>query len=347
MSDSKEIARGVIRIPTGISNAYMVGDAGHWTLIDTGTEGYAQKIRHVAEQHFGPRARPDAILLTHGHFDHAGSATALAREWDVPVYAHRMELPYLTGQSKYPPPDPTVGGFMAQVIRFLPNKNYDLGDAVKELNLEQPQSITRWRVIETPGHTPGHVSLYREEDGVLIAGDAFCTIDQDSLIGVLSKKPQVNRPPAYYTINWEQAHESVRKLSQLSPRLLAAGHGEPMGGEEAQRQLRDLAESFPAPTYGRYVRQPPVVNEYGVALMPAPVPDPVKRAAVGAIAAGTLAAVALTLIRRRSDRMPDDSKPASSQKNWRSELNRNDESESQLVSSTHNPSTRWVWRKPA
>ncbi len=215
MSDSKEIARGVIRIPTGISNAYIVGDADHWTLIDTGTEGYADKITQVAERRFGSRARPDAILLTHGHFDHSGSAPALTRQWDVRAYAHRMELPYLTGQSKYPPPDPTVGGFMSQVIRFFPNKSYDLGDSVKELNLEQPQSLTGWRVIETPGHTPGHVSFYREEDGVLIAGDAFCTIDQDNLIGMLSKKPQVSRPPAYYTINWEQAHESVRKLAQI------------------------------------------------------------------------------------------------------------------------------------
>ncbi len=354
MSDSKEIARGVIRIPTGISNAYIVGDADHWTLIDTGTDGYADKVTQVAERRFGSRARPDAILLTHGHFDHSGSAPALTRQWDVRAYAHRMELPYLTGQSKYPPPDPTVGGFMSQVIRFFPNKSYDLGDSVKELNLEQPQSLTGWRVIETPGHTPGHVSFYREEDGVLIAGDAFCTIDQDNLIGMLSKKPQVSRPPAYYTINWEQAHESVRKLAQISPRLLAAGHGEPMGGEEAQRQLRELAENFPAPTYGRYVKQPPVVNEYGVALMPPPVADPVKRVAVGAIVAGTLAAVALILMRRRSDRVPDENEWASSPRknwrsspDWRSQLNRDDDSESQVESAAQDSSARWAWRKPA
>ncbi len=306
MSDSKEVARGVIRIPTGISNAYFVNHAGGCVLIDTGTEGYADKIRAVAEQHFGGRTRPQAILLTHGHLDHAGSALVLARHWDVPIYAHRMELPYLTGQSKYPPPDPTVGGFMSQVIRFLPNKNYDLGDAVKELNVEQPQSMSGWRVIETPGHTPGHVSFFREADGVLVAGDAFCTIDQDSMIGMISKKPQVNRPPAYYTINWEQAHDSVRKLGEVSPRLLAAGHGEPMGGDEALWQLRELAEDFPTPTYGRYVKQPPIVNEYGVALMPPPVPDPVKRAAIGAIAAGTVAAIAVSLIRRRNGRSSND-----------------------------------------
>ena len=195
---------------------------------------------------------------------------------------------------------------MSQVIRFLPNKTYDLGDAVKNSMLSTPQSMIGWRVIETPGHTPGHVSFFREPDGVLLAGDAFCTIDQDSMIGMISKKPQVNRPPAYYTINWQQAHESVRKLADLSPRLLAAGHGEPMGGDEALWQLRELAEDFPTPTYGRYVKQPPIVNEYGVALMPPPVPDPVKRAAIGAIAAGTVAAIAVSLIRRRNGRSSND-----------------------------------------
>jgi glyoxylase-like metal-dependent hydrolase (beta-lactamase superfamily II) len=298
MSDSTEIARGVIRIPTGISNAYILGSSQHWTLIDSGTEGYANKIRETAEQRFGGGSRPEAIVLTHGHFDHAGSAGVLAREWNVPIYAHRLEIPYLTGKSKYPPPDPTVGGFMSQVIRFFPNKAYDYGDAVHELTVSNPQSLDGWRVIETPGHTPGHVSFFREEDRVLIAGDAFCTLNQDSMIGTISKKPQVSRPPAYYTTNWEQAQDSVQRLADLTPRLLAAGHGEPMGGYEALRQLRDLAEHFPAPAHGRYVNNPPIMDESGVVLLPAPAPDPVKRAAIGAIAVGTIAAIALTVLQK-------------------------------------------------
>ena len=59
---------------------------------------------------FGHGNRPAAILLTHGHFDHVGALKTLAEEWDVPVYAHTLELPYLTGRSSYPPPDPSVGG---------------------------------------------------------------------------------------------------------------------------------------------------------------------------------------------------------------------------------------------
>ena len=63
---------------------------------------------------------PEAIVLTHGHADHSGSAAELSDSWDVPVYAHRLELPFFTGLSAYPPPDPTVGGPFALLSRFMP-----------------------------------------------------------------------------------------------------------------------------------------------------------------------------------------------------------------------------------
>src|SRR5690349_6211290 len=69
-----------------------------------------RRIRNWTEEHFGMGGRPSAIVLTHGHFDHTGALEDLTREWDVPVYAHQFEMPYVTGRSNYPAPDPTVGG---------------------------------------------------------------------------------------------------------------------------------------------------------------------------------------------------------------------------------------------
>src|SRR2546430_14769453 len=108
----EEVAPGLSRIAHRIVNTYLVSDAesGTWVLIDAGLPTSARRIFKIAEQRFGRKTRPAAIILTHGHFDHVGSLRKLLKRWDVPVYAHPLELPYLTGKSDYPPPDPRVGG---------------------------------------------------------------------------------------------------------------------------------------------------------------------------------------------------------------------------------------------
>src|ERR1700712_3659271 len=92
---------------------------GNWTLIDTGLPGAASDIRSAAQARFGGAGRPSAIVLTHGHFDHVRPLETLAREWDVPVYAHKLEHPYLNGAESYPPPDPAVGGGLMSLLSPL------------------------------------------------------------------------------------------------------------------------------------------------------------------------------------------------------------------------------------
>jgi glyoxylase-like metal-dependent hydrolase (beta-lactamase superfamily II) len=164
MSNSELIAAQVVRVPTGIANCYIVGTRERWVLIDAGTQGNAKNIREAVNEHIGPDLAPAAIVLTHGHFDHAGSARELAEEWDVEIYAHCLEIPFLDGTSKYPPPDPTVGGFMSQVVRLLPNKKMNVGPNLKGLFLGRLPWLPEWEILETPGHSPGHVSFFRSED---------------------------------------------------------------------------------------------------------------------------------------------------------------------------------------
>ena len=119
---ANEFAPGVSYTTIVFVNAYFVDarDGGNsWVLVDTGLPNMAALVRRAVEARYGSGARPRAIILTHGHFDHAGNALDLAREWDVPVYAHRLEMPYLTGKSDYPPQDPTVGGALAFLSRFF------------------------------------------------------------------------------------------------------------------------------------------------------------------------------------------------------------------------------------
>jgi glyoxylase-like metal-dependent hydrolase (beta-lactamase superfamily II) len=80
------------------SNVYLIGSGSTWTLVDAGWGGSAEAIRTAAESVFGPGAHPAAILLTHIHPDHSGSAGALARSWQVPVYVHANELPMAAGK---------------------------------------------------------------------------------------------------------------------------------------------------------------------------------------------------------------------------------------------------------
>jgi glyoxylase-like metal-dependent hydrolase (beta-lactamase superfamily II) len=296
MANSELIAAQVVRVPTGIANCYVVGTSERWVLIDAGTQGNAKNIREAVNEHIGPDAPPAAIVLTHGHFDHAGSARELAEEWDVEIYAHRLEIPFVNGSSKYPPPDPTVGGFMSQVIRFLPNKKMDVGANLRELSVGRLPWLPEWEILETPGHSPGHVSYFRREDSTLIAGDAFCTVDQNSMTDTLAQRQKVSIPPPYYTCDWQSAERSVRKLAELRPKVLAAGHGIPMRGAQAATQLRALANNFPIPEDGRYVREAAQTDERGIVYLPPPVADPVKIGAL--VAAGLAGAVGAGLVVR-------------------------------------------------
>jgi glyoxylase-like metal-dependent hydrolase (beta-lactamase superfamily II) len=298
-----EVASDVACLELPMVNVCFVGDcsAGDrgWVLVDTGMPTSGHAIVREAKRRFGPDARPSAIVLTHGHADHSGSARSLAELWDVPVFAHRLEAPYLTGLSAYPPADPTVGGgAMARVVsRFLPRGPFDLGSRFHRLNEDGSlPGMEGWRWIHTPGHTPGHVSLFRDEDRVLIAGDAFVTMRQESLISVLTRRQEVSRPPAYFTPDWESARQSIHELAHLDPVIAATGHGIPMFGIQLHSELESLARYFDdeIPSHGRYVNQPALADERGVVRVPPPVFDPLPSLVVGL---GILAIVGTKLLR--------------------------------------------------
>ena len=270
---AERVADEVFQLETLMVNVYFVRDrtSGQWALIDTGLPGYARAIRRAGEQLFG--ISPAAILLTHGHFDHVSGLPTLAEQWGVPVYAHPLELPYLTGRSKYPPPDPTVGGGVQSWISvLLPRGPVDLGSRVRVLPMNGiVPGLPEWQWLLTCGHTAGHVSFFREGDRALIAGDAVVTTKQESLIGAMFQRPTfVWRPPAYFTSDWTSARRSVETLAALEPEVLATGHGRAMYGPEMRRELRDLADRFETymPASGRYIPYPAVADERGVVHVP-------------------------------------------------------------------------------
>ena len=241
-------------------NVYAVSTpGGGWTLIDTGLVMSAGKIKRWAEDKFGAGTKPETIILTHGHFDHVGAVETLVKDWDAPVYAYIDELPYLTGRQKYPPPDPGVGGgLMAVMSPLYPRSSSDLSGRVQALPPDgSVPTLPGWRYLHTSGHAPGHISLFREEDRLLLPGDAFCTTKQESFLAVANQRPELHGPPAYYTPDWDAARKSVQELATLRPLTIAPGHGLPISGEEVAGQLAQLAADFDrvaVPQHGRYVR---------------------------------------------------------------------------------------------
>jgi len=270
----------VHRLCTVLVNCYFLGTPGErdWVLVDAGISMHGGKIATMAKELFGG-APPRCIVLTHGHFDHVGSLAALLERWPgVTVYAHELELPYLTGQSDYPPPDPTVGGgLMARSAPLFPKHSNDFRPNISMLPADGSiPHLPLWRWIHTPGHTHGHISLWRESDSTLIAGDAFVTQKQESLIGVITAKQVMHGPPTYFTTDWGLAAESVRQLAALHPRTAFTGHGKPMINPRLAHDLHWLTKHFQevaVPADGRYVRQPALADEQGVFSIPPKVSD--------------------------------------------------------------------------
>lgn len=265
------VAPGVYRLKDIFVNVYLIQDREGlgWVLVDAGLKSTAAKLRTLVADLFGKGSLPKAIVMTHAHFDHRGSLIELADEWGVPVYCHHMERPYLTGLASYPPPDPSVGGGAMALLSFA----YPKGPINAETYLrELPEDgsiaeLEDWRWIHTPGHTPGHISLFREKDGVLIAGDAFVTTMQESLLAVATQTRFVCGPPKYFTPDWGAAARSVRELAALEPNVIATGHGQAMYGDEARKELHKLSKTFwqrGMPAAGRYVKEPAQFDENGI-----------------------------------------------------------------------------------
>ena len=233
-----------------------------WVLIDAGIIGSASTIEKAAAKRFGENSRPAAILMTHGHFDHVGALKHLAEKWDAPIYAHPLELPYLDGRASYPPGDPTVGGgLMARLSPLYPTGPVDVSCWLKPLPEDgSVPAMPGWRWLHTPGHSPGHVSFWRESDRTLLVGDSFVTMKQESAYEAnFAQHLEMHGPPQYFTPDWTSAKKSVEALAALEPELVLTGHGQPIQGNAMREALHQLAREFDeiaVPKQGRYVGHP-------------------------------------------------------------------------------------------
>jgi hydroxyacylglutathione hydrolase len=213
----RQIAPDVFHLPlvprNGV-NAYLLGDV----LVDTGLRTSAKKLEQALSGH-----TVKAIALTHAHGDHGGSARKLADQLGLPVWVgardrEATETGKVVAKPPYnKPPLNTIAGLMG---------NFPAVPVARELH-EGDELTAGFTVLDTPGHSPGHVSYWRESDGVLICGDVFLNMH------LLTTVPGLRQPPSPLSVDPALNRESERKLARLEPSVAGFGHGPVIEGDAA------------------------------------------------------------------------------------------------------------------
>lgn len=221
----RELADGVFHLPlmprAGV-NAYLVGDV----LVDAGFSWQAGRV--LAEVR-GRIVR--SHVLTHAHVDHAGGTRKVVDALGVPVLAGERDLPAAhSGRPEM--------GFRGVLEK--PGNAYGSFPAVPQATgLREGDTVADFTVLDTPGHSPGHVSFWRERDGVLICGDVINNMH------LLTTVPGVRQPPTAFTPDPVENRRSIRRLAELEPRLVLVGHGPPLK-KDAAATLARFAAALPA-----------------------------------------------------------------------------------------------------
>jgi len=224
-----KIIDNVYVVPDVIANPYIIVDADGLTLIDTGLPRHEKTIlAYVAS--LGKSARDvKRIILTHSDFDHVGSLAALHKLTGARTYASQIEADAIAaGKPSRIPKIPK--GSIIRRLRFLRMRlfvkvaPFQVDEILKDGQILPV--LGGLRVVETPGHTPGHISLFASEVGILFCGDSMVTYDNN-----IDDDP---RPAA--TWNQTSAKTSIVRQSLLGAHIVCSGHG-PV--------VTDAADKFP------------------------------------------------------------------------------------------------------
>jgi glyoxylase-like metal-dependent hydrolase (beta-lactamase superfamily II) len=201
--------------PKATLNAYLLGDV----LVDAGVSATAPALLRALDGH-----RLSAHVATHAHLDHVGGSARVLAQTGVPFSIGARDREAAETGRYVPAPvlrRPGVSAVANAIGDFAP---VTVAVGLREGDPVGPGFI----VLDTPGHSPGHVSLWRESDRVLISGDVLRGISW------LTLRPGLHEPPPIFTVDMAMNRSSARKLAELEPALICFGHGPPMRGASAR-----------------------------------------------------------------------------------------------------------------
>lgn len=211
----RQIAPEVFQIPLmprNSINCYIIEDV----LVDSGIRSSYTIIKKALQkipvyQH----------VLTHAHADHQGCSDQICAEFEIPLLCHPNEV-FRTETGMVTNDYPTPQHWIAKLQQM-----YWAGQGHKvERTIVENDRIGNFQVIETPGHSAGHISLFRERDGVLIIGDVATNMN------LLTTATGLRLPPNIFTSDQQRNIESLRKLAELNPAIICFGHGPVMRNKD-------------------------------------------------------------------------------------------------------------------
>jgi len=203
VADGVWLLDGIVRTPLHPLNVYLVDDV----LIDGATRWHYWNIRRDL------RGRKlSMVTLTHCHPDHQGVCKRFCRELGIPLACHEADVPTMEGRRPMLPDN-----FLVRRLGwFVSGEPWKVDRVLRDGDI-----VAGFRVVHTPGHTPGHVVYFRDADRVAIAGDIL------SNMSFWTFRPGLYPPPPFFCADPVQHRRSVEQLRDLRPKLVLFGHGPP------------------------------------------------------------------------------------------------------------------------
>ena len=220
-----ELAPGLRALPGRPAHAFNVHLAGG-VLVDAGTRHATRRILRALNG-----ATVHALAVTHAHADHQGASAALHAQLGVPFWGPAGEVDALErGDLRATGPDNVV-------VRWQLRHWAGPAVPVDRVLQEGDELDAGFVALATPGHSPGHLSYWREEDRTLIAGDVL--FGRHPITG----RPGLHEPPARFTLDPERNRESIRRLAALRPEVMVFGHGPAWRDADALERFAECGPS--------------------------------------------------------------------------------------------------------
>jgi glyoxylase-like metal-dependent hydrolase (beta-lactamase superfamily II) len=216
-------------------NVYFLEDEGGVVQFDAGSKGMRKAVRREGERLGGVKR----VVLGHAHADHRGTAPYLG----APVLCHPDEVADAESDASIPPYMNLSLLPIAPVRWIYPTllRRWDGGAVKVDGTVSEGDEVAGFRVVHFPGHAPGLIGLWRESDRLAIVSDVVYLVDSTRL-GSQLPPGEASVPHPAWAWNHARAKESVRKLAALEPKVVAAGHAEPLRGENLRETLGRAAE---------------------------------------------------------------------------------------------------------